>query len=49
MLTVVPLFRNFVKREVDILSGINALIQSIHLWFFYRIDLRLLDKHDILL
>ena len=34
MLTVVPLFRNFVKREVDILSEIDALIQSIHLRLF---------------
>ena len=31
MLTVVSLFRNFVNREVDILSEIDALIQSIHL------------------
>ena len=31
MLTVVPLFRNFAKREVDILSEIDAMSQSIHL------------------
>ena len=35
MLTVLPLFRNFVKREIDILSEIDALIQSIHLCFFF--------------
>ena len=38
MLTVVPLFRNFAKREIDIISEIDALIQSIHLCFFYRAD-----------
>ena len=34
MFTVVPLFRNFMQREIDILSEIDALIQSIHLRFF---------------
>ena len=34
MLTVVPLFRNFVKCDIDITSGIDALIQSIHLRLF---------------
>ena len=34
MLTVVPLFRNFVKREIDILSEVDALIQGIHLRLF---------------
>ena len=48
MLTVVPLFRNFAKREIDILSEMDALIQSIHLWgFFYRTDLRLFVKRGI--
>ena len=32
MWTVVPLFRNFVKCEIDILSEIDALVQSIHFY-----------------
>ena len=48
MLTIVPLFRNFVECEIDILSEIDALIQSIHLCvFFYHTDLHLLVTRGI--